>query len=396
MDFWRYLDGVVTVELTSADLRGAMALIQKEGFQLRELESPDDLTLRFQLRRREYKRLRKLCEKRGEELRALSHKGLYWTLMGLKERPILVLGLTLLVILSIWVPGRVFFVQVEGNGSIPARQIVEAAAQCGIGFGASRRQVRSEKIKNALLEAMPQLSWAGVNTYGCTAVITVRERADIAKEPQLPKVSSIVASRDGIIRQMTVLRGNAVCTVGQAVKAGQVLISGYTDCGLTIQAVAAQGEIFGETNRTLTAVCPANYAQRREETSRKQKISLIIGKKRINFTNSSGNSDTLCAKIYEENYISLPGGFVLPVAIAVETWTFYETAETDYPSAEQLLTAFAQGYLPTQMLAGKILLSQEELAQQDGLWQLRGSYSCYEMLGITRIEENVPDYVKND
>ncbi len=396
MDFWRFFDGVLTVELTSADLRGAMTVIQKAGFQVWDMEAPDTLTLRFRIRRSEWKRLRPLCDKRGEQLQVLTQSGLYWKLTSLKQRPILIIGLTLLLLLSIWVPGRVFFVRIEGNSTIASRQIAEAAAKCGIGFGASRREVRSEKMKNTLLEAMPSLSWAGVNTYGCTAVITVRERAEVTREPEQPKVSSIVASRDGIVRQMTVLRGNAVCALGQAVKAGQVLISGYTDCGLTIQAAAAQGEIFAETNRVLTAVCPVFFTQRTGVTATKRNFSLIIGKKRINFTNSSGILDTGCAKIYEENYISLPGGFVLPVAIAVETWTFYETAETDYPEGEQLLTAFAQGYLPTQMLAGKILLAQEKLTQLEGLCQLQGSYSCYEMIGITIIEENVPNYVKND
>lgn len=396
MDFWRYLDGVVTVELISADLQGAMAAIQATGYHVWDLEAPDLLTLRFQIRRREWKKLCILCEKRGAQLRLLSQRGLYWNLMGLTKRPVLVIGMTLLLLFSMWVPGRVFFVRVEGNSAIASRQIAEAAARCGITFGARRREVRSEKMKNALLEAMPSLSWAGVNTYGCTAVITVRERTLSSPAPEAGEVSSIIAARDGIIRQMTVLRGNGICAVGQAVKAGQVLISGYTDCGLSIQAVAAQGEVFAETNRELTAVCPTNFALRMVQTGTSRKISLIIGKKRIIFSNSSGISGTGCAKIYEENYLTLPGGFVLPVAIAVETWTFYKTNTADFPDAQQVLADFSQHYLPKQMCSGKILLADEAMVQYDGLLQLTGSYSCYEMIGITRIEENIADYVKND
>lgn len=396
MGFFRFLDGIVTVEITSADVHGTMNAIQSSGFQLWNLEMLDVLTIRFQIRRREWKKLRILCKKRGEQLRLLSKRGIYWNLLGLKQRPVLVIGLFLLMLLSFWVPGRVFFVQIEGNISIPSRQIVESAARCGISFGASRREVRSEKMKNALLEEMPSLSWAGVNTFGCTAVISVRERTESNPLDEHCEVSSIIAVRDGVIRQMTVLRGNSLCAVGQAVKAGQVLISGYNDCGISIQAVAARGEIYAETNRSLLVICPAFCEVRGVQTDIMQKFSLIIGKKRIIFSNSSGISGNGCAKIYEEKYISLPGGFCLPVAIAVETWAFYETDVTAFSNVEQVLKGFAARYLPAQMTCGKILLADEALLQQDGYWELTGNYCCYEMIGITRIEENIPEYGKND
>ena len=393
MDFWRNLECTVRVELTSADLCSAMAAIQRAGLLIWDVESSGELSIRFRIRRREWITLCSMFEKRGEELALLERSGLYWVLKDLQRRPVLVLGMLLLLAFSLWVPGRVFFVQVQGNTAIETRRIAEAAAECGITFGAARREVRSEKMKNALLEAIPELSWAGVNTYGCTAVISVRERAAEQTTQENWEVSSMIASRDGIIRQITVLRGNGLCTVGQAVRAGEVLISGYTDCGIAIQATNAQGEVFAETSRDLTAVCPVVCSMRGEILQQTKKYSLIIGKKRIIFSNNSGISGTGCAKIYEENYLTLPGGFVLPVAIAVETCTFYESEEADW--SYDLSTASRQ-YLVDQMCAGRILLAKEELTGQEGLLVLQGSYSCYEMIGITRIEESILDYVEND
>ena len=39
--------------------------------------------------------------------------------------------------------------------------------------------IRSEKVKNSLLQRIPQLQWAGINTDGCVAVISVREKTAI-------------------------------------------------------------------------------------------------------------------------------------------------------------------------------------------------------------------------
>lgn len=396
MEFWRSLAGSMQVELTSADPAGAMLAMQRNGIEAEYVEKLQDLQISFRIHRRDYPKLQRLAHSRADTLRIIERSGIYWRLYGLRKRPVLIIGLLIMLLFSLWVPGRIFFVQVEGNASIPARQIAEAAAQCGITFGASRREVRSERMKNALMEAMPQLSWAGINTSGCTAIITVREREEAEQQPQNAVISSIVASRDGVIREMTVLRGNALCTTGQAVKEGQVLISGYTDCGISIRATSAAGEIYAETKRFQTAIMPTIFAYRRESTGSEKKYSLIIGKKRINFSNSSGISGTTCAKIYEEKYLTLPGGFVLPVAVAVETWVFYDTQDSPLALADEKLVAYTRKYLTAQMLAGTIESASEQISSEDGILYLEAGYGCFEMIGATRIEENILDYGKND
>lgn len=396
MNLWQSIGGELTVELTSADISGFLAAAQNAQVEIRNVEIAGPLRIRFQIRRDAWACLQALAQRRGEKLERTGKTGLYWSLARLRRRPVLVLGLLFLLVFSLWAPSRVFFIQVEGNGQIPARKIIECAARCGISFGASRREVRSERMKNALLQAMPELSWAGVNTSGCTAVISVRERKDQQQAQVQQTVSSIVASRDGIIAQTTVLQGNKLCAEGQAVKQGQVLISGYTDCGLSIQATNAKGEVFAYTNRQLSALCPIFFTKRGQTVRSEKNYSLIVGNKRINFSNNSGISDTGCAKIYEEKYLVLPGGFQLPLAVCVETVIYYQTEAAEADAASDTLSAFARQYISAQMCAGSILLADVQFTQTENALLLRGSYSCHEMIGITRLEESIWNYAEND
>ena len=386
------MDGQMQVRLVSADITGVLEKLQQNHILLRDVCANDALSVTFCICRKDWKQVRQICGSRGESVSAKRLPGLYWTVVGLLRRPVLVLGMLALLLLTLWVPGRIFFVQVEGNVSVPANRILEQAQLCGIGFGASRREVRSEQMKNHLLEQLPQLQWAAVNTKGCVAVITVLERQQSPQPEQEHQVSSIVALRDGIIREMTVQRGNALCTVGQAVKAGQVLISGYTDCGISIQASQAKGEIFGETKREMTAVFPLNYAKREMQHSSVKKYSLIIGKKRINFSNNSGILDGSCVKIYEQQSVILPGGFRLPITIVTETWISYTSETKSYAQPQQVLEPFMERYLLQTMVAGKILSRQEIVTETPEFIRIDGIYSCYEMIGITRVEERMKEY----
>lgn len=386
---WRSLNGTVKIQITSADPAGVICSLYGNGIPVENVHYVDELTFQCQVQRQYTKRVIALVDRRSDQWKILSHKGIFWSIQRLINRPVLVAGVLIFILLTVFLPTRIYFFRVEGNTSVPDKYILELASEYGISFGAVRREIRSEQVKNALLHAIPQLEWVGINIAGCVATISVRERQ--VGEPAQPVrgISSIVAIRDGVVQEVTVTGGSAACKVGQAVRAGQVLISGYTDCGLSIRAERAKGEIYATTNRQMTFILPENFVQRGHRVSQNQRFSIIIGKKRINFYQDSGNLDATCVKMYEENYVTLPGGFQLPIAIVTETWIDYESAAPAATVEEnsRTMSSLAQDYLRSQMVAGTILSKDESFSQQDGFLLLYGKYGCLEMIGQERSEE---------
>ena len=391
MDIWTTIGGVVDVELTCADPAIAMSQIYRSDIPVYNAYREDtDIVMNFQIDRRNYPAIKALADKKGYQLKLKRKLGVYWLFRAMLKRPVLMIGLILFVLVTMYLPSRVLFVYVEGNDTIPTRLILEKSRQCGIAFGVSRAEVRSEKMKNALLDAIPQLQWAGINTSGCTAVISVRERAEASNLTENSVVSSIVASRDGIITECTATKGNLLCKPGQAVTEGEILISGYTDCGICIRASKAEGEVFAKTERSLSVVSPAIWTQKEEKQAVVKKYALIIGKKRINFYKDSGILDTSCDKMYLESYMTLPGGFRLPVILLTEVYTYRESVlmQTEEPT----MSEFTQSYLRQQMVSGMILSMSERMHQREGVFCLEGKYICTEMIGRIRNEEIIKPY----
>ena len=398
MDIFKSMAGMVEVELTSADPERSLMLAAQAGIHIYDIRRISNLSLKFRIHRADLRKMTQLTTKRGDSLGIMHHAGVYWTGKKLIKRPVLLGGLLTIALLALYLPSRIYFVQVEGNGSVPSRQILEAAEECGIRFGASRREVRSERIKNNLLAAIPELQWAGVNTKGCVAVISVREKTAGDKEESVPAVSSIVAARDGIIVSCTAEQGELKCRAGQAVTEGEVLICGYTDCGLCIRATRSVGEIFAQTQQELAAITPAEYTVRASKSDVEKKYAIIIGKKRINFYKDSGILGISCDKMSTVNYMTLPGGFTLPVALVIEVWSSYEcrTEPITEERAEKILQSFAQTCLNSQMVAGRILQKEEQVSLADSCYLLTGRYACLEMIGRERSEETLEYYGKID
>ena len=382
--------GMVEVELTSANPGASLQEINRQNIPVYQVRPVGELSLLFSVSRKDYPILKKQAEKRGEQLRLRRKRGLYWAFRALLARPVLIVVIFVLTLLTMLLPTRVLFVEVEGNPNIPTNEILSAAESCGIRFWADRREVRSEQVKNALLSAVPGLQWVGVNTKGCLAVISVEERSWEEPSTETKSFGHIVAARDGIVESCVATRGNLLCAPGQGVKQGQILISGYTDCGLCIQATQAEGEIYAQTNRNLQVISPTQCRKTVAIGAEKEKYSLIIGKKRINLWKDSGIWDTTCGRMYEEYYITLPGGFRLPVAIAKETYIFREVV-TWSEEDPQGLRQFAEHCVQQQMIAGRILDASITVDTSETSLHLNGSFLCREMIGRIQ-QEKIGEY----
>lgn len=389
----RSLAGMLILQVTSADCAGFMNSLNRANLKLHEVKVLDGLTISIKISRKQYKFVKETAEKKGASIKIIRRPGAYWLGVSALRRPVLLLFLCIALFLTVFLSGRVLFVSVEGNTEIPDNLIIEAAESCGIRFGARRRQVRSEKMKNALLQEIPQLQWAGINTLGCTAVISVKEKtsADERKESEYG-VCSIVAARDGIIQNCTVYKGNPLCSVGQAVKAGQTLVSGYTDLGIVTQATHANAEVKALTFRQLEVVSPRATITRGKNMSTKKAYFLRVGKKLIKLSKDSGIIGTTCAKIYLEEYVFLPGGFRLPVCLITETLCFYEDSQNTSAETESAnwLAESAAAHLRGDMVAGEIISSQVEIESEEDACYLYGRYACIEMIGRVNYEDAIP------
>lgn len=400
MELWNRLAGTVRLELTAADPETVLNHLSAAGFSAWNVERMGPLSVRLELLRSERRSAAALAQRAGATVRVLGLRGLAVRAEGMLRRPLLLGCGVLLTVLTLLLPERILFVEVEGNETVPARRILEEAAACGLEFGASRRELRSEAIKNQLLEELPELEWAGVNSMGCRAVISVREREPEGDmEPET--AFSLVAAADGIIEQVYLQRGTALCRPGQAVRAGEALISGTSELPGGVQVTGAQAEVYALTRRSVEAACSTMVQRRGTPVWEETRCRFIIGKKQINFYSDSGNLPATCDKITKTIPLRLPGGDALPVALVLERIVWYDSNEQmrTPEQCRQLLEEAARESLRGLLCAGTVLDSHSELTVENQRAVLYGSYACREMIArpgaVVFLEDDTSDDATN-
>ena len=180
--------------------------------------------------------------------------------------------------------------------------------------------------------------------------------------------------------------------MGDAVLKGQLLISGYTDCGNVLLSGRAAGEVYAFTSRELSSITPGSSFCKKSYAKPVIRYSILIGKKRINLWKGSGISPLTCDRMYEEYWVTLPGGFVLPVCMIEERIVPYELEYADgYESMETVVSAM-DGYLLAHMPGGQILKQDVKVLSADDVLHVNSTYGCLEMIGRVKSDEIGEDY----
>ncbi len=376
----------VRLELTSADPQGLLDEILKMGLSLYSVYRVDELITVFTIKKSEMQALCSVIKMRGDTIRVVREIGMSIILMRFRKRPVLLLGLACLIFLTLFIPTRVLLFRVEGNKTLSSSKILEEVHSQGLTFFSKRKDIRSEEIKNLLIESIPQISWAGINTKGCVATVSIRERdAEIIRDSKAP--GSIYATRDGVVSSITASKGTALCAPGDAVLEGQLLISGFTDHGDILFVEAAEGEVYAYTARENMAILPLVRSSERPSGVIHHRYSLMIGKKRINFWKGSGISPTGCDRMYQEYWLKLPGGGVLPVCITRETIVYHELETRKSLYGEEELSDTLEMYVRRQVPGVKILHRDVAFTKTDDLLILDAKFGCLEMIGKKRVEQ---------
>ena len=355
--------------------------MQAAEISIYDITAPDPFTIRFSANRKDLTAIIQICEKRGDRIDVEGVTGYIYTALRILKRPVFLAGFCVWLFLALWLPTKILFVNVSGADTLPENYILECAADCGIRMGATGKDVRSEKMKNALLAKIPDLQWAGVNTNGCIATINVSEK--VIEDSSSPNIAltDILSSQDAIVCEITVQAGTALCQTGQAVKKGQALISCYRDNGQFLEFTGAGGEVYGETKRVLQAVTPLQVHKKKEILSAEKNFYVIIGKKPIKFQKHSGILDGSCVKMYEVKECVLPGGFALPIWLVTEYITTYALEPVTLTDTDcSWLTNYTQSYLESNLIAGNIQSTNIVTDLTNYTYSVLGTYHCREMI----------------
>lgn len=247
----------------------------------------------------DFYKLREIMRGTGIRLHITEKRGFPFLATRYKKRWGIIIGAVIFLVVLEILSGFIWIIDVDGNNLTSRSEIISACEKIGIKSGMKKSDVAPKNHREKLLLELDSLTWAALNIEGSRLTINVSEAKKDKVSANRP--CNLKAEFDGIIKKLDITAGDCVVKVGDAVKKGDVLVSGIIENAGGTRFVASKGEVIAlvEKNYTLSESFEKKVLSETGKTKTKKvielfnlKIPLFLGKETKSFNEKYKITDT--------------------------------------------------------------------------------------------------------
>ncbi len=247
--------------------------------------------------------------------------GLLCRLGKYKNRTGIAVG-ALFCIFCIWLSSNfVWDIVVEDKEN--EEKILAILEEAGLKTGVYIPTANEEIVEIKALLNTDEFSYISVTFDGTVAHIQTEKRMAGVIPDNSTAPSNLVADTDGVITRYEVYSGDAVCSVGQTVEKGQLLISGFDETRHSgTRVVRAKGAVYAQVEESFSVCCTTEITEKvyTGRTYTRKKVS-VCG---FEWLFGKIEDFALCDTEVSKRKVTVFGKIMLPVYVTETVFREYE------------------------------------------------------------------------
>ena len=379
-----FLFGGITVKVERAHATDLLNLCLSHGYPYTDVCCEEDGALRMRFPASAARRLIADCEARGIPCITVAQTGLPFLFFRLRKRPGLLLGAVLALLLLVLSERFVWEIRIVGNETLGHEEICEILEENGLYVGSYLSDLDIPRLENRILIGTDRLSWISIHLDGTVARVQVIEAIGYERDEK-KSPANLIATRDGQIEYLELFRGESVVSVGQAVKKGELLVSGIMESErVGCRFTRASGSVMARTERVLSVEVPLRYREKvyKDEKTLCRTVHFFDFSMKI--FKSTGNIDSACDIIEKESVPDFLEGHTLPLSVTSQIARCYTEEWRERTPTEASHAAFSALEEELAQLSGSVqVLSKRIVERIDGTGvRLECTLVCVEDIAV--------------
>ena len=220
---------------------------------------------------RDFRFLRSVIRGKEVKVHILKKRGVPFILNRYRKRSGILVGAVLFFVIIQLMSGYIWIIDVAGNSKVSTAKILSACHSVGLDIGIRKDSFYPKLKREELMLCLDGVAWSSLNVEGSRLTVNVTEIKEWDKEKTY---SNLKAASDGIIEKMDITSGTSVVSVGQAVKKGDLLVSGIIETADGTRFVGSRGKIYAKTKEEI--VLSEDYSQKHSVPTGKTKTKTVI------------------------------------------------------------------------------------------------------------------------
>lgn len=362
MTHWLYAVGERTVRADAAHRAAVMDLCLQNAYTYHAFCWEEDGSIRFSCSSVTARCLERACRRSGIPIEVGKGRGVPYLLAALGRRAGLCVGAVAVLVL-LFLSGRfVWDVRVTGNETMRDSEVIAELRACGFGVGSYLPDVRTAELETRVPMLSDRIAWISIYLDGTVARVQVLEnRTAPPVESGTSAGANLVAACDGQIELLQIYRGNVLVTRGQAVRKGELLVSGlYDSQAVGIRYTRAAGEVLARTEHRFCVEIPLAYTQKVYDDHAIASLTLNFFDFSVKIFENSRNQPPMCDIIEKDTNLNLPGLHPIPVSLC----TAYAYPYREVPAARTETEALELAYAALARDLDSLSQSAELLEKQ--------------------------------
>ena len=273
---------------------------------------------------KDFKFLRSVIRGKGVRVHILKKRGVPFILNRYRKRSGILVGAVLFFVIIQLMSGYIWIIDVEGNQKVSTEKILSSCHSVGLDIGVRKDSFYPKLKREELMLRLDGVAWSSLNVEGSRLTVNVTEIKESDKEKTY---SNLKAASDGIIEKMDITSGTSVVSVGQAVKKGDLLVSGIIETADVTRFVNSRGKVYAKTEEEI--VLSENYSQKHSVPTGKTKVKTVIETFGLKIPLYLGTEKGLFETEKNEKNLKLFSSN-LPLKIHTKKYTFLKEGRVTY------------------------------------------------------------------
>ncbi|MFW6270052.1 MAG: sporulation protein YqfD [Bacillota bacterium] len=221
----RYFRGYLNIEIKGNALTRFINQMTDIGIVIWDLKRITDNHYLAKIYKKDFLKIRELLRKRKCSVKILTKRGIPFCLWKIRRRVFFLIGIILFFLIFYIGSSLLLSIEIVGLNRLNEQEILNALKNQGIKKVVFKDTVDTSEIEKILIKKFIEIAWVDAKWSGTKLEIEVIEKR-IVEDIQY---NEIVADKDGVIKELIVLKGLPVVSEGDTVREGQLIILADND-----------------------------------------------------------------------------------------------------------------------------------------------------------------------
>lgn len=322
---YNFFKGYIKIEVSGFSVERFVNLATYNGIYLWDIKRSNNGAI-IKVSIKGFKLLKKYAKKTGCKIKILNKCGLPFKIYRYKKRKIFAGGLIFFVISLYLLSSFIWLIKIDGNERINSEDLLRFCEKQNLKIGTFKPTINSKLLEKQLLNNFSDISWINIKITGTRAIIQLKETIPKQKIIDRNTPCNIVASKDGLILNVTTSSGTPMVKQKDVVKKGDILVSGEVtiennnleSSEPTTEYVHAKAQVDAKTYYQINFEIPYKYTQKKYTGKTKKNYEIECFNKKIKFF--SGIKYANYDKITQVKQLNITNDYPLPIKIFINNY----------------------------------------------------------------------------